>query len=195
MMNQRQRDKADTRQRIIDAGLELFRAHGYDNTSMSQIAQAAATSRANLYLHFSSKPLVVKARMSQLQPQVIKHFRKLQDLPDHAPATLRLWLLEDRQIYREHRAEFQAITAAFATDDEVYREWTGMHARIIAEQRWIEETVPDPGEREVRKAQFTTLLLTTERTFDIIYLRGDDAFDEDTLLTALARQWAALFAA
>lgn len=191
--NQRQRDKADTRQRIIDAGLELFREHGYDNTSMAQIAQAAGTSRANLYLHFSNKPMLVKARMTQLRPLVLAHFRKLSTLPDHSPESLRRWLIEDRRTHIDHRADFEAITAAVASDDEVFREWIRMHERAAAEQEWIEELFPDPEERAIRRAQFTSLMLSTERIFDIAYLRQHDAFDEHLMLTALSRQWSALF--
>jgi AcrR family transcriptional regulator len=41
--------------RILDAALSLFALHGFQRTSMADIAAAAGVSRASLYLHFKDK--------------------------------------------------------------------------------------------------------------------------------------------
>lgn len=192
-MTRRERDKAETRQRIVDAALELFRERGYDQTSMGHIAQAAGTSRANLYLHFGSKPLIVKERMTQLEPQILELFGRLEELPDFSPESLRGWLLEDRQTYLDHPSEFEAITAAMSVDDEVLQEWSGLHQRIIGAQQSLPRLFPDPEEREIRVVHMATLMMSTERMFDVLYLRRQHFLDEDRVLTSLARQWSALF--
>lgn len=192
-MNQRERDKAETRQRIVEAALGLFRERGYEQTSMGHIATAANTSRANLYLHFSGKPLIVKERMTQIEPEVIGLFDRLQTLGDYSPRSLLGWLREDRRMYLEHPAEFEAISAAMAVDDEVLLEWIGLHRRIIDAQRWLPRLFPDPGERELRAVHMATLMMSTERAFDIIFLRRRSTLDEDLVLESLARQWSALF--
>ena len=49
------------RQHILDAALPVFCRYGYRKTSMLDIAQAAAMSRAALYLHFKNKEDVFRA--------------------------------------------------------------------------------------------------------------------------------------
>lgn len=44
-----------TRDRILDVALELFTEHGYDKTSLRQIADRLGFSKAALYYHFASK--------------------------------------------------------------------------------------------------------------------------------------------
>jgi TetR/AcrR family transcriptional regulator, cholesterol catabolism regulator len=46
---------AASRNRIIDAALELFSTCGYDGTSIRDIASAVGMTTASLYYHFSSK--------------------------------------------------------------------------------------------------------------------------------------------
>jgi AcrR family transcriptional regulator len=195
VLNQRERDKADTRQRIVEAALALFREQGYAQTSMGQIATAAGTSRANLYLHFGSKPLIVKERMMQLEPEVVRFYDQLESLPDYSPDSLREWLLVDRRMYGEHPAEYEAISAAMAVETEVLQEWIGLHRRIIENQEWLTRLFPDPGERELRRVHLATLMMSTERIFDVVYLRHQAGLDEELVLTSLARQWSALFQA
>jgi AcrR family transcriptional regulator len=46
---------ASTRERILDIALELFTEHGYDKTSLRDIAERLGTTKAALYYHFKSK--------------------------------------------------------------------------------------------------------------------------------------------
>lgn len=48
----RERKKAATRQALADAALELFMAHGYDNVTVNQIADAADVSVTTLFKHY-----------------------------------------------------------------------------------------------------------------------------------------------
>jgi AcrR family transcriptional regulator len=45
----------DTRERILAAALQTFMEHGYNHTTMDQIAAASGTSKGTLYWHFRSK--------------------------------------------------------------------------------------------------------------------------------------------
>jgi AcrR family transcriptional regulator len=47
--------RGDTREKIQAVALELFAAHGYENTSLRQIAERLDVSKAALYYHFSTK--------------------------------------------------------------------------------------------------------------------------------------------
>ncbi|MFF7854250.1 TetR family transcriptional regulator [Streptomyces sp. NPDC007904] len=51
----RQRRRGNTRQRIQDVALELFAQHGYEKTSLREIAERLEVTKAALYYHFKTK--------------------------------------------------------------------------------------------------------------------------------------------
>ncbi len=58
-----------TRQAIVAAALGLFRAGGYDATTMRAIADEAGVSLGNAYYYFSSKEHLVQAFYDQVQTE------------------------------------------------------------------------------------------------------------------------------
>lgn len=46
---------AERRQQLLDVALEAFAAHGYHDTSMNDVAEAAGVTKPVLYQHFDSK--------------------------------------------------------------------------------------------------------------------------------------------
>ncbi len=55
----RERKKARTRTSIQEQAMRLFRAHGYDDTTVEQIAEAAEVSPTTVYRYFPTKPDLV----------------------------------------------------------------------------------------------------------------------------------------
>ncbi len=53
--------------KILDAALELFSSHGYEYTSMSQIARVAGISKGLIYNYFESKEQMLHAMIENLQ--------------------------------------------------------------------------------------------------------------------------------
>ncbi|MFJ9411715.1 TetR/AcrR family transcriptional regulator [Streptomyces sp. NPDC101393] len=51
--------RGNTRQRIQDVALELFSEHGYDKTSLREIAEHLDVTKAALYYHFKTKEDIV----------------------------------------------------------------------------------------------------------------------------------------
>lgn len=58
-VGRRERKKAATRQALADAALRLFLAHGYDQVSVKDVAEAADVSTTTLFKHFSGKEALV----------------------------------------------------------------------------------------------------------------------------------------
>jgi AcrR family transcriptional regulator len=56
-----------TRQSIVDAALRLFRANGFDGTTMRAVADEAGVSLGNAYYYFGSKEHLVQAFYDQMQ--------------------------------------------------------------------------------------------------------------------------------
>lgn len=63
----RQERGQETRRRIIDVALELFREQGYDGTTMRMIASEAGVSLGNTYYYFKSKEDLILEFYDQLQ--------------------------------------------------------------------------------------------------------------------------------
>lgn len=54
-----QTPRGDTRARILDVALELFSEHGYEQTSLREIADRLGVTKAALYYHFKTKDDIV----------------------------------------------------------------------------------------------------------------------------------------
>jgi AcrR family transcriptional regulator len=61
VIGRRERKKQRTREEILRAGLELFLAQGFAETTVAQIAAAADVAQSTFFLHFSSKEELVLA--------------------------------------------------------------------------------------------------------------------------------------
>jgi AcrR family transcriptional regulator len=51
--------REETRRRLVEAAFALFEAHGYDQVTVDQIAEAAGVSRRTFFRHFPSKEKVI----------------------------------------------------------------------------------------------------------------------------------------
>ena len=65
----RQAQAEQTRQRILDAGLELFAERGYPVTSVAQIAAAAGVSAETIYASVGSKRGIIDALLEQVDEE------------------------------------------------------------------------------------------------------------------------------
>lgn len=64
-LGRRERRKAETKQRIVDAATALFWSKGYDATSVLEITEVADVAPATFYLHFESKADVALTQFRQ----------------------------------------------------------------------------------------------------------------------------------
>ena len=82
-----------TRERILDIALELFTEHGYDKTSIRDIAERLGTTKAALYYHFKSKAdilLELHLRLHGLGERLLDGLEALPDGDARAQAWPRL---------------------------------------------------------------------------------------------------------
>ncbi len=64
------RHRSDTRARIQQVALELFAEHGYDKTSLREIAERLDVTKAALYYHFKSKEDIVTSLVEDYFGQI-----------------------------------------------------------------------------------------------------------------------------
>jgi AcrR family transcriptional regulator len=68
-----------TRQKIIDAAVDLFVDHGFDTTGLTDITQAAGVTTGAFYYHFESKTALAKAIIEQGWPKAMATFPRADD--------------------------------------------------------------------------------------------------------------------
>jgi AcrR family transcriptional regulator len=67
----RQEQAEATRQRILDAGLDLFASRGYPGTSVAEIARAAGVSVETIYASVGSKRGIIDALLGQIDVEAV----------------------------------------------------------------------------------------------------------------------------
>lgn len=72
----RERKKAEVRQRIADAATALFLRHGFDQVSVSQIAEAADVARPTVFAHFPRKEDLFFDRYPEVAGQLTQAIRE-----------------------------------------------------------------------------------------------------------------------
>jgi len=88
----RDEQKRLTRQRLLDAAIEVFQRAGYAAT-VDDIAAAAGTGRATLYLHFASKADLIKELIGEFaKPEVL--YGPLAELDEPNWDDVRTWLTQ-----------------------------------------------------------------------------------------------------
>lgn len=88
---------AETRQRLIEAALDLFAAQGFEGTTTRQLAQRAKVNLAAIPYHFGSKEklyhAVAEYIVERIQTRVLSGIARMQAAPP-APAAARAALQE-----------------------------------------------------------------------------------------------------
>jgi AcrR family transcriptional regulator len=108
-----------TRERILDVALELFTSKGYDNTSLREIAERMAFSKAALYYHFHNKGDILLALHLRLHALMRGEFTDVDTdtRPEGWPRLL------DRLIDKmlDNRALFELHTRNLAALEDLHR--------------------------------------------------------------------------
>ena len=66
-----------TREEILDSALELFRQHGFDATTMRDIAVKAGVALGAAYYYFASKDAIVQAYYEKVQQEHTARLRQM----------------------------------------------------------------------------------------------------------------------
>jgi AcrR family transcriptional regulator len=111
-LKRRAEQQDETRQRIVDAALELHQTRGPSATTISQIAECAGVGRVTVYRHFPDEPALLRACRGQYNERHplpdLQRWRRIAD-PE---ARLQVAL---RETYAYHRAT-EAMSAHVLAD-------------------------------------------------------------------------------
>ena len=67
--------RQDTNQRLVAAALQCFLAEGFEGTTLTRIAEAAAVSRQTLYRHFRTRDEILAAVVADLAETALARIR------------------------------------------------------------------------------------------------------------------------
>ena len=176
--------KPEVREAILASAYRLYSRQSYEATTLTQIAQGAGVSTANLYVYFGSKLDILyaiydpwmRARLSLLE-------QKLKRIDDPL-ARLRMLL---RTLWREIPAEenafvnniMQALSMATGTDgyEPTLLRW--MEERIAG---MVRDALPAPRRAEVGRARLGHLLVMALDGYAIhTHINPRGAADEATI--------------
>ena len=137
-MSSRERQRRDTRQRLYEAALTVFRERGASAARIDEIAQLAGVSRGTFYFHYPSKEDVLVQVMQESQIHMVG---RLDALPEDAPiedvlaevarAMADLWQHESRML-----AEIGMV--ALRRTAQNLSEMEGTHPVQVALVPWFE---------------------------------------------------------
>ncbi|MBF6330325.1 TetR/AcrR family transcriptional regulator [Nocardia transvalensis] len=108
----REEQKRLTRDRLLDAAVEVFAEKSSMDATMDDIAKAAAVSRVTVYAHFPSKTDIVLALADRLYTLGDTVYADLAERPVWTRATVRDWLDVVETRWREQAASIRVLTMA-----------------------------------------------------------------------------------
>ena len=135
-----------TRERILDAALDLFSVHGYDGASIRQIARAVGLRESSLYNHFAGKEAILHALIDR-----------------HGPASSARRLQGAR--YSAVRRDPAGFCRLYAAD--LVTQWLDPAERKFQKLLW------SGAERlKYERAHFQETLFVDEQTLAVRFFRG-----------------------
>lgn len=110
-----------TRQRILDAALQLFGEEGFHQCSIARISELASCSRVSFYQYFSGKEDVFASLAGQVARQISASTEAIDPLtPDGGGWDgLRAWVGRYGDIHARYGPIFQGLPSTFDDDEEL----------------------------------------------------------------------------
>ena len=111
-----------TRQRILDAALQLFGDEGFHQCSIARISERADCSRVSFYQYFSGKEDVFSSLAGQVSRQISASTEAIDPLTPDAEGWdgLRAWVGRYGDIHTRYGPIFRALPAALEEDDGLH---------------------------------------------------------------------------
>jgi AcrR family transcriptional regulator len=98
--SRRERNAARTRTAITQAARRLFDEHGYDGTTVEQIADAADVAPRTVFRYFPTKESILFAELDDVRRQILERFDAVDPQADPLPALLAVLDAEADEVQR-----------------------------------------------------------------------------------------------
>jgi AcrR family transcriptional regulator len=186
----RDRQKAQTREHLLDVAAGLFSEKGYNETTIEDIARAAGSSRATVYSYFSTKEDILRTLAVEMWETTDAVYRAFAELPEWSADAIRAWIDDVAAEWDRTIVRVRVVVESLSRD--LHDDYLRYHRRFVRtltgdERRWSRFS---PAEAEVRAL---LLISQMETFFGTWYIRGWK-LDRATVLDTLADVWCATLA-
>ena len=193
LVSLRDQQKQLTRQRLLEAALEVFSSKGYANTTVDDVVASAGASRATFYLHFSSKIdllLEVSTIATNDTPALYAALDKA--LADGSRAELEAAIDGIINWFEEHSGLLQATAEAAMDTPDLRRKARHLLDQFFQAMPYVRSTWPASLEEQARLRLYL-FVLQFERFFQNRKAAGKWDFPRDALIRVLADLWSVGF--
>jgi len=183
----RDRQKAQTREHLLDVSAALFADKGYSETTIEDIARAAGSSRATVYSYFSTKEDILRTLSVEMWETTEGIYRAFAKLPEWSAAAIRGWLEDVTAEWDRTLVRVRVVIESRSRDlNDDYLRYHRKFVRTLTgdKQRWGRFS---PAEAEIRAL---LLIGQMETFFGNWYIRGWK-MDRATVLDTLTDVWCA----
>jgi AcrR family transcriptional regulator len=136
--SRRERKKEETRQRLLEAGWRLFREHGYDDTTVAEIAEAADVAKGTLFNYFATKESLLDQVSLWRFEQLGNRLLEVQDAPESVLGRIKLMMRAMADEYTSDpnlaRHMFLARIGAPMHREQAHRLGSLMHDLVVQGQ-------------------------------------------------------------
>jgi AcrR family transcriptional regulator len=190
-MTLRDQQKLFTRQRLIDAAVDVFDQQGYAATTVDDIVGAVGASRATFYLHFRSKMEIARELLEgPIREALAPLWEDLGALQpqDVTRDVVTSWLERAFDFYHDLRLEIRAVEEAIAVEAEMREEVVhNLDRAVDVVAPLIATAHPDRDPEDVR-VRAAMLVWQHERFSYFWVLRGTE-FDRAHVLPVFTDVW------
>jgi TetR/AcrR family transcriptional regulator, transcriptional repressor for nem operon len=182
MMRDTSRQKAETRERIVEAAAALFRQHGIDGVGVDTIMREAGMTHGGFYLHFPSKEALVGAVSAEQLAHSATRWTEIAAREPRAEALSRIvtgYLDRRYAVPTDHSCVLPALGSELARRPESraaltdsVRKMLGVLARLM------------PGRRQDRAESAAMAALATMVGAVVLARLSSDPVLSDAILTA-----------
>jgi AcrR family transcriptional regulator len=150
-----------TRERILDATVELLRRHGPGKTGVVDVARALDMSHSNVYKHFASKSALFDAVAKRWLDGVMAQLAKVSaDRKTPAPKRLKAWMRTLAEVKRRKVLDDPEMFAVYNAITQDAHEVAAEHVAHLRDE--VAEIMRDgakAGDWPARNAEATAALL------------------------------------
>ncbi len=178
-----------TRAKIVAAAIQVFGDHGFGNTTVLDIAQAAGVASGTVYQYFSDKGDIFAYLLQELREKLHRETR----MPAGADGRLmvRDSVLAYLEIYRRYAPIFRVWWELLEPPTEFTKEWVALHEKSRGEMIAVIEAGQRQGivDRRVDSEIAADLIVAAfERpAYSKIVLGWDESTSDQQLADVLSR--------